>query len=103
MFIVPTKDFFVGYGLLLGFVLGTTIERRYINFSNDVSWKKMILRILAGLVTILVFKVGFKALLSLIFDDIPYIFDLIRYFLISFAATGLVPFLFKSEKNPKGI
>ena len=103
MFIVPTKDFFVGYGLLLGFVLGTTIERRYINFSNDVSWKKMILRILAGLVTILIFKAGFKALLSLIFEDIPYIFDLIRYFLIAFAATGLVPFLFKSEKNTKGI
>ena len=103
MFIVPTKDFFVGYGLILGFVLGTSIEKKYINFSNDVSWKKMILRILAGVVTILIFKAGFKAILSLIFEEIPYIFDLIRYFLIAFAATGLVPFLFKSEKNPKGI
>ena len=103
MFIVPTKDFFVGYGLILGFVLGTSIEKRYINFSNDVDWKKMLLRILVGLITILVFKAGVKAVLSIFFEERPYIFDMIRYFLIAFAATGLVPFLFKSEKNPKGI
>ena len=103
MFLVPTKDFFVGYGLLLGFVLGTSIEKKYINFNNNIDWKKMVLRILVGLITILIFKGGFKALLSLFFEEIPMILDMVRYFLMAFAAIGLVPFLFKSEKNPKGI
>ena len=101
----PTKGGYVGYGLQLGLFIGTTIEHRFINFSTDVSFKKKIIRILIGILTVLILKSGIKMLLLCFYqeEEIPYFFDLIRYFLITLFATGVIPFLFKSEHNAKGI
>lgn len=101
----PTKDGFVGYGLLLGLFLGTRIEHKYINFTNDVSIKYKILRIIIGIAVLLVIKEGGKLILTSIYkeNEIPFVFDMIRYFLIAFCASGVIPFLFKSERNHKGV
>lgn len=101
----PTKDAFVGYGLVLGLFLGTRIEHKYINFTTDVSWKCKLLRVLIGIIVLLIIKEGGKFILTRFYEEenIPYIFDMIRYFLIAFCASGVIPFIFKSEKNPKGV
>ncbi len=101
----PTKDGFVGYGLLWGLFLGTMIEHRFINFTTDVGLKFKLLRVLIGIITLLIIKEGGKALLLLFYEkeEIPYFLDMIRYFLIAFFASGIIPFAFRSEKNPKGV
>lgn len=101
----PTKDAFVGYGLIIGLFLGTRIEHKYINFTTDVTLKFKILRIIIGILVLLVIKEGGKLLLTAIYkeNDIPYVFDMIRYFLIAFCASGVIPFVFKSDRNPKGV
>lgn len=101
----PTKDAFVGYGLIVGLFLGTRIEHKYINFTTNVSLKLKILRIIIGVLVLLVIKEGGKLLLTTIYKEnsVPYVFDMIRYFLIAFCASGVIPFAFKSDRNPKGI
>lgn len=101
----PTKDLFVGAGLMLGLLLGTIIEKKYIMFKTDVSLWKKALRILLGLVVLLVIKEGVKAFYLLFFKDgnIPYILDALRYFLIAFMATGVVPLIFVSNRKNWGI
>lgn len=101
----PTKDSFIGYGLIWGLFLGTEIEHRYIDFSTDVSLKCKILRVIIGIVLLLLIKEGGKMLLLNFYEEekIPFVFDMIRYFLIAFSASGLIPFMFKSKANPKGV
>lgn len=98
---VPTKDLLVGYGLLLGLVLGTMIEKKYIKFSVDVPLFKKFIRIIIGIIVLLITKDGIKAIYLLFYEEssIPYILDGLRYFLIAFIATGVIPFIFTNEKR----
>lgn len=101
----PTKDSFIGYGLIWGLFLGTEIEHRFIDFSTDVPVKCKILRVIIGILLLLLIKEGGKMLLLNFYDEdsIPFVFDMIRYFLIAFSASGIIPFMFKSRVNPKGV
>lgn len=101
----PTKDSFIGYGLIWGLFLGTEIEHRFIDFTTNVPLKFKLIRGLIGALLLLVIKEGGKMILLQFYteENIPFIFDMIRYFLIAFFATGVVPFAFKSKINPKGV
>ena len=103
MFISKTDSFYKIYGLLIGFICGTTIEKKYIDFSLDVSLGKKILRLLIGIVILLGVKEGFKILFGLFTDKELIILDLIRYMFVGLSATALVPLMFKNKFNSKGI
>ena len=103
MFISKTDSFYKIYGLLIGFICGTTIEKKYIDFSLDVSLGKKILRLLIGIVILLGVKEGFKVLFGLFTDKELIILDLIRYMFLGLSATALVPLMFKNKFNSKGI
>ena len=103
MFISKTDSFYKIYGLLIGFICGTTIEKKYIDFSLDVSLGKKILRLLIGIVILLGVKAGFKILFGLFTDKELIILDLIRYMFVGLSATALVPLMFKNKFNSKGI
>lgn len=101
LFYFKEYDFFRGYGLLLGFVFGIFLENNYINFTNDISKKRKLLRFLVGMVA-----VGFVfIIINLIPKNISgnNLFGLFAYFLISFIGIGIIPFAFKSSRNPKGL
>lgn len=88
--ISQSEDYFKALGLLLGFVLACIIEERYVKFKIDVSIVKKGIRLVLGLIILVVIKSGLK----IIFPD-ALIFDLIRYFFVSFIAIGIYPMLFK--------
>lgn len=94
-------DFARGYGLLIGFILGTIVENKFIKFKNDVPIIKKILRVLIGMLIV----GGTYVIIGLIPDNISHItfVAIILHALISFVAIGIVPFMFKSVKNPNGI
>lgn len=94
-------DFIKSYGLLLGFAFGTIVEHNLIKFSCDIPLIKKIIRFLIGF-----FLVGICFVLTrLIPSDIRHIkiISILIYGLMAFIAIGIVPFTFKSERNPNGI
>lgn len=94
-------DFIKSYGLLLGFAFGTLVEHNLINFSCDIPLIKRFIRFLIGF-----FLVGICFVLTrLIPSDIRHIklISILIYGSMAFLAIGVVPFTFKSKRNPNGI
>jgi len=101
LFFINGEDFFKSYGLLIGFVFGIMIEKKYINFDMNVKVIHKVLRVVLGLIIMVGIQQGFKILFGIFADDgttLLNILNLFRYFLISFAGFGLYPFLFKKFK-----
>ena len=88
--IFKNPEFAKSYGLLIGFNLGIMCENKYINFETTKNIGKNISRIAIGLIGIILLKEGIKLILP-----IHYIFDLLRYFMISFYGIGVVPMIIK--------
>ncbi len=101
VFILQDESFYKAYGSILGFVIAMLYEKRYVNFSLNVSIIKKVIRVISGLVIMILIKIGFKEFYSLFVEDgttLFWYFDLLRYFLISFIGLGLYPQLFKKWK-----
>ena len=101
LFFINGEDFFKSYGLLIGFVFGIMIEKKYINFDMNVKVIHKVLRIVLGLIIMVGIQQGFKILFGIFADEgttLMNILNLFRYFLISFVGFGIYPFLFKKFK-----
>jgi len=101
VFLLNGEDFFKSYGLLIGFVLGIIIEKKYINFSVNVKLTHKVIRVFLGMVIMVGIQQGFKILFGIIAEDgsnLMNVLDMIRYFLIAFTGFGVYPFLFKKFK-----
>lgn len=101
VFFLNGEDFFKSYGLLIGFVLGIIIEKKYINFSVNVKLTHKVIRVFLGMVIMVGIQQGFKILFGMIAEDgsnLMNVLDMIRYFLIAFTGFGVYPFLFKKFK-----
>lgn len=86
-------NFIKSMGGFAGFVLGITLEKKFVNFTIDISWLKKGIRIGVGLIFIVLIRSGLK----MIFPQIM-IFDFIRYTLLTFFAIGLYPWIFTKLK-----
>lgn len=98
MFFINGDDFFKSYGLLIGFVVGIMIEKKYIKFDIDILFWQKGLRVLLGLIIMVGIQQGFKILFGIFAEDgtiLMSILNMVRYFLIAFVGFGLYPFLFK--------
>jgi len=95
LFIKIGKDFYKGYALLLGFILALYIEKKFVDFSNDVKIRTRLLRFIGGLLTAIIVYVSLKFAFIKI-DTI--ITSFIRYFLLTFITIGLYPLLFLKVK-----
>lgn len=87
------SDMIKAVGSFSGFVLGVTLENNYVNFSLPKNKIKGLLRFTIGLVLILGIKEGFKYILP-----VSLISDYFRYFMLTFSAIGLWPWLFNKFK-----
>lgn len=98
LFIFDAEDLFKSYGMFAGFTLAMFIEKRYVNFSLDVSIKNKVLRVVIGLIAMILIKTLGSMLFELIADEgtmLMNILDMIRYFLIAGIGLGFYPMLFK--------
>lgn len=84
------KDIFVAVGGYVGFVVGYAIEKLYIKHDVDTTWLNRIYKIIIGLIITASLYFGLK----FIFPEESLIFDFIRYTVIAFSATAIIPYLF---------
>lgn len=95
------RDFYKSYGLLIGFVLATILEERFVKFDTNVKPIQKVIRVVIGMLVI-----GCE---YLIYEIVPtaihnnYYFAMGMHFVISFSGFFLVPLIFKMlegrEKN----
>lgn len=83
-------DYYKTLGLILGAVAGIEIEHKFVNFSNDISFSKKVLRLILGLVGIIII-----ALLTSRFMPDGNIYYVIEKFFLTFFAVGVYPWIFK--------
>ena len=101
IFFLNGEDFFKSYGLLVGFVVGIIIEKKYINFKMDVKLMSKVIRVIFGIIIMISVQQGVKILFGSIADEgtsLLNVLHMIRYFLIAFTGFGLYPFLFNKLK-----
>lgn len=88
-----SADFIKGMGTYLGFLLGIFIEKKYVNFSIELSGINKSIRVLTGILLLLIIKTT----LSIILPS-GSIFIFLKYFLISFFGIGVYPIIFTRMK-----
>jgi len=96
--ILNYEDLFKTYGLMVGFTFGMMVEKKYIQFTMDVSLLKKGIRIVIGLIIMIAIMVGLGSIFDMLASEgstFLNILDFIRYGLIAFVGLGLYPFLFK--------
>ena len=98
-FYCKSTDYFSGYGMMLGFVLGVETEQKYVNFDNTRSPLRSVLRVVGGVAVFF----GLNTLLKLPFSSdflnsgsmTAYLVRTLRYALVIFADIGVYPLVFK--------
>lgn len=97
LFIIGSNDFFKGYGIFVGVVCAVIYEKRYVQFTYEISLLKKVIRYVIGLILMGTILISIKALFGIIEGTafINNILDFIRYFLVAFVGFGLYPYLFK--------
>lgn len=99
LFYCKSADYFTGLGLLIGFIAGSAVEERFVNFENTRQPVRAVLRVLGGGAVFL----GLNSLLKLPFsaeflNGGSYAAMLVRgarYAIAAFAAFALYPMVFK--------
>lgn len=99
VFFCTSTDFYSSYGVAIGYVISTTIDKKYINFKTTKSIPRIIARLaLAGLVFVAISN-GLKLLLpSEVIDAetaFAYFYRTFRYALSTTLALGLTPMIYK--------
>ncbi len=90
VFLVPTGDYGLISGAMMGLSLGYIFETEKIKYEpRELSTMQKILNLVIGIVIALVLYLG----LSLIFPE-SQIMDLLQYFILSFVLVGFVPWIF---------
>lgn len=98
-FYCKSADYYSGYGMLLGFVLGVQAEQKFVNFDNTRNPLRSVLRVLGGVAVFF----GLNTLLKMPFSSdflnsgtVPaFLVRTLRYALVIFADIAVYPLLFK--------
>lgn len=89
LFLTPSADTVKTIGVGIGAVCGLMVDVKITNFTVDGTISKRILRLFCGAALIFTIRLGLK----IIFPQKVF-FDGLRYAIVGFVATGLVPWLF---------
>ena len=99
LFYCKSADYFSGLGLLLGFMLGTAVEEKYVRFENARSFPRALLRVLGGAALFFALNTLLKLPFSKDFlEDGSYASLFVRcarYAVISFLEFGAYPLTFR--------
>ena len=93
-------------GALVGFIVGISIENKYINFNNHKNIFKNIIRFILGIIVVFLARIALKELFILfvnpenLTDEIflsilAVLFDFLRYSIMVIIGIGIYPFVFK--------
>lgn len=98
MFITDVNDFFRGYGIYIGIVLGVMYEKKYVNFTMDIVFWKKIIRYIFGVISMMIVMVLLGELFGLLgYEEGSFgknFFDFVRFFFVAFVGLGVYPKIF---------
>lgn len=87
------KDLYTLYSFYIGFILAIILEHKFLNFNEDEPLKIRIIRTFIAIVIVASLMFGLK----FVFPKDKMIFDMLRYFLLSFITIGIYPIVFKNK------
>ena len=100
-FDIYERDFYKSYGLLIGFVMATILEERYVKFDTNVRSIQKVIRVIIGMLII-----GCE---YLIYEIVPTAihnnnyFAMGMHFIISFSGFFLIHLIYKKKEKSKKI
>lgn len=99
LFFLEINDFFKGYGILVGVILGIILEKTHINFTLDQPLFKKVIRVVLGIAVMGLTLTVLKPIFGLTgLEEGTWgsnMLDFFRYFLVAFVGIGLYPMVFK--------
>ena len=91
----PSEHTATTMGVLSGMGLGFLLEGRFVGFSSDGLWWRRVLRLFVGLIVVIIFYVGLKAVsLGEIAPSLALTWRAIRYGVVGVVGTFLAPWIF---------
>jgi hypothetical protein len=92
----PTENVAISMGVVVGFSVGLVMEKRYVNFSTEISRNTKIVRAILGVIIALPIYYALSAAFSLLptFPLVHYSARFIRYILVGFFGAFVIPLLF---------
>lgn len=104
-FYCKSNDFFSGYGMLLGFIIGDALEQKYVKFENTRSPIRSVIRVIGGAAIFFGLNYLFKLPFSKEFLEsgtiLAFIVRTLRYTLITILDFCVYPLLFKLYKKKR--
>ena len=98
-FYCRSTDYFSGFGMLLGFILGSELEQKYINFDNTRSPLRSVLRVAGGITIFLALDTLLKLPFTADFMSSPttaaFLVRTLRYTILVFVLIGVYPLVFR--------
>lgn len=93
------KNLFKMFGMFSGFIAGSFIEEKFVDFNIEGPIWKKILRIVIAVLMIIIVKEGFKVFYNNS-DNLQFtlFMDCLRYFIMLMLGLGVCPLLFKKIK-----
>lgn len=89
---VGYKDLFTIYTFYLGYISAVYLEKRFVDFGEEMSLRFRIIRAVIAVFIVLGLLLGLKA----VFPKDNIFFDMLRYFMLSFVGLGIYPILTKN-------
>ena len=86
-----SEDYLKGMAIFAGFVAGSFLEQKVVNFSPEGKLEQKWIRYLLGLAVLGTIEFGMKA----VFPE-QAVWIAVRYFLLGFAGMGVLPWIFQS-------
>ena len=86
------KDLYTIYSFYIGYIIAVFIEKKFVDFDESMPLKFRIIRTVIAIVLVLSLLLGLKV----VFPKNMVLFDMLRYFLLSFIAIGVYPIAFKN-------
>ncbi|MFX1577568.1 MAG: phosphatase PAP2 family protein [Promethearchaeota archaeon] len=92
----PSENVAISLGVVFGFSAGLVLEKRYVNFTMDISRNTKIIRAILGVIISILIYITLSAGFSLIptFPLLSYTTRFIRYILVGFFGAFVIPLLF---------
>ena len=94
LFFCTSADYFRSLGILIGMIVGFIIEEHYVNFDNTKNIKRMIIRLIGGLLIFAILLTFFKLIFPAGTDITALLFRALRYAISLIVGLGLYPLLF---------
>lgn len=98
MFYRRSTDYFSGFGMLLGFILGIELEQKYVNFDNTRSPLRSVLRVVGGIAVFFILNTLLKLPFPTEFMNsatiAAFLVRMLRYTILVFVLIGVYPMVF---------